>query len=41
MNAFVIASVESLGNIGNAKIDKDDNDKEAEIIIINGIGMKS
>ena len=41
IKAFVIMSIESLGDTGIVKIDKDTNGSETEIIITEGIGMKS
>ncbi len=38
---FLIMSIEILGDTGIAKIDEDTNDYKEEIIIADGIGMKS
>lgn len=39
--AFVIMSIESLGDAGIVKLDKGTNGYETEIIITDGIGIKA
>jgi hypothetical protein len=41
IKAFVIMSIESLGETGTVKLDKDNNGDKIEMIVTEGIGMKS